>query len=79
MSWYRSVAVVDVQYCGLFFESNGPVRTSRSLPHSVLNSITIPRSGVSPTFLTVWITGGLKLGRSGKVSTNFDGSPSGHC
>src|SRR5262245_66384923 len=46
---------------------------------SALNSITIPRSGASPTFFTVWITGGLKPARSGTISLKIAGSPSGHC
>ena len=38
-----------------------------------LNSITIPRNGRSPTFLTVWMTGRPKLTRSGTVSTRISG------
>src|SRR5262249_13146982 len=46
---------------------------------SALNSITMPRSGASPTFFTVWITGGLKSARAGVTSTKMSGAPSGHC
>ena len=46
---------------------------------SGLNSITTPQSGVSLMFFTTWITGGLKEGRSGTVSTTNGAAPSSNC
>ena len=50
-----------------------PFRTVRRLRLSYR-----PASMQSHRF-TVWMTGGLKLVRSGTVSTTIGGAPSGHC